>query len=407
MSIKSLTALNQQLIAQVDTEGPVDLIPDDTGLELDYGDPNETDTKTKEEVRGRFHLENPLDFQRIREFIEENIFLGEATGQTGQITAFIDEWAEDLQVDTSKPFPSAEAFFNNQDFLTGASFLPVRAQLDLLPKFFRTETMVDGEVVPVMVVNSPLKGPQFIVEQPVETLLANLPTAKGPITTHPAQVQQTGPFAVTRQDEASEAPDRPTVNPFIGVIENSIRTQRANMPFFTEDALMAALQPRTTSTGTGSGGGRTLEFDRNQLVAQVTDLYNNWMLDPNLAPPALVGSIVDSYIREAKAFWSGKGAQLDFDTYVRESLRKQPRWANIYKYKTPQQSEEEFLASFQQPIAGLGQTAEFTRGQTEAAVMSGAGPGEQLERVSRTREVQQGGGFSRRLAATLQGLGPS
>jgi hypothetical protein len=443
VGLSSLTALNQRLIAAA---GEVPTDPTDDSLfagEVGYVDPDTVDEDKAAEVRGRFSSEDPFGFNRVREWIEATIFNGEATNMSPLIGAFINEWAAEM-APTGSQFPTdlAEQMLNNEDFVAGAGYLPIRTQLDEMPSVFRTEIEVEGAMVPVRVSNDPLTGPRFTIEQPVEEVVSRyvslLPpdrakaargqvSGEAPSTIGSADAMERGGIAAgadvgrqpgiavggARTDDPAQTVldglDRFVRNPrqIPDYIRDQVDRSKRALPFISGADFLERLGPRTSGGGGGGGGGavRDIEFDRNHLVAQTADMYNNWFLDPNPAPDAVVGGIVDRYVREARAFWSGKGGQLDFDTYVRTALRALPRWGRIYEHKTPGQSEEEFLASFAQPIGGLGQTAEFTRMQTESAVTSGAGPAEQLKRVSRSREVEQGGGFSRRLANTLSGVG--
>ena len=442
--LASLTALNQRLIAATST--PPEALTEDAlfGGEEGYVDPATGERTPTGEVRGRFATEDPLGFNRVREWIEFEIFNGETTGMSPLIGAFINDWADELatprfrsaivngkrvSVPAGGLFPEdlAEQMLADEDFIAGAGYLPIRSQLDALPSVFRTEMPVEGVMVPVRVSNNPLTGPRFIVEQPVEEVVRRyvslLPpdraraamgavSGEAPVTLGSADAMERGgiPAAADvgpQQSAIVDGLDRFVRNPRLvpDFIRDQVNRSKGALPFISNADLIAQLEPRSQGDGDGSGARRDLVFDRNQLVAQLAELYNNWFLDPNPAPEALVGDIVDRYVREAGAFWSGKGGQLDFDTYARTALRALPRWSTIYEHKTPIQSEEEFIQSFYQPIAGMGQTAEFTRGQTEAAVTSGAGPGEQLKRVSRTREVERSGGFSQRLAQTLSGIG--
>ena len=86
-------------------------------------------------------------------------------------------------------------------------------------------------------------------------------------------------------------------------------------------------------------------------------------------------------------------------------MRADPRYDQIYRDKTPGETEEQFIQKYAGPIGSLGMAGEFTRAQTEAAATSGAGPAAQFERVSRTREVEIGSDYSQKLAQTLSKIG--
>jgi hypothetical protein len=165
--------------------------------------------------------------------------------------------------------------------------------------------------------------------------------------------------------------------------------------------------PKTSGGGGGTTTRRDLVFDKDQLIAQVADRWDRWMLSAEGAPQGRITSWVDEYINRASAFWSKEGGQLDFDTFMTAKLESEPRYQTIYRHKTPGESPEQYLQRFMAPIGGLGLSSEFTRAQTERAVTSGAGPAPQFDRVRRTREVQTAnqGDFSQRLARTLAGIG--
>ena len=85
-------------------------------------------------------------------------------------------------------------------------------------------------------------------------------------------------------------------------------------------------------------------------------------------------------------------------------MRLEPA-GTIFRNKPGGLTEEQFIGQFQQPISNLGLRAESALRQTETAVTSGGSVSEQVKRVTRTPEFQLQGGFSQRLAQTLQGLG--
>lgn len=338
------------------------------------------------------------------------------------IDAFLNEWA--LKWRSEQGFASTEEIsavptlaelMRDERFISGVFWLPATASGALPPVFRTSQAVTDkdgnptGEEVALLAMPDPLTGVKFIEEKTATgtditggSVVTNRDVVNAMVLAQlPATFNQTVEEKTGETDMAHFLEKR-------GLMPGSEDLQ-TSVPIIPMDQLVQLVTPEAPSGSDGSSGtSRDIVFDRNHLIAQVSDLYNNWFLRPGEAPKGIVGNIVDRYIREAKSFWAGKGGQLDFDTYVRDALRELPRWNAIYRDKTPQQSEEEFLASFAQPIAGLGLDAETTRAQTFAAVSSGGSPASQLQRVSRSEEAERigAGNFAQRLANTLKGLGP-
>lgn len=448
--MNSLTALNRRLIAQ--QSGEEDATPaEQTVLPEEFGRPDdpedeEDEKEEKDEVRGRFSVEDPLEFNRIKEWIEATIFAGETTGMTSLINAFVNEWDVEFRrrkgfsaIDNITLGPTLEQLVEDNDFINGAVWLPLTANNALPSLFESTVVDEDGFEIPAIAVASPLTGVEFIeITETLEELKqrpqalfevarrgrdlirrALSPTEPGePDEVARRAAPETEEQALIRARTGVESPftelgrlDLPDYMKTLILYSDPAAEGRESvqpLPVIPQSELIEQLVAITTPGGggrRGTAGRRDIVFDKANLLRQVEDLYNSWMLSPDEAPASTVQSIVNSFIRDAQAFWSGQGGQLDFDTFVREKLQELPRYDQIYKFKLPTQTEEQFLGSFQQPIERFGQRAEFTRSQTEAAVTSGGSPTEQLRRVSRTREVQLSSNFSQRLAQTLAGIG--
>lgn len=459
MSLSSLTALNQRLIAQVDEGTLAEEVADNAILgagadESGYVDPGEEEDEKAPEVRGRFATESPLEFNRVKEWIELNIFGGQTSGMAPLIGAFINEW--DVEWRRAQGFgptenigigPSLEDLIGDDRFINGAIWLPLTANNGLPPVFESAEVDEEtGEEIAVVGVANPLTGVEFIEIQPDLAALKARPQTMFEVARRgrdfirrTLEPTEGGMTRGGQRESETTVVRTPAEGGAAGVARGTITTpekgakpkfpdymkslilysdpaaegrepeKNAPLPRLTQNELIDALAGRLTSGGGGGGGGgggrRDLVFDRDHLIAQVADRWRAWMLDPNPPPEDWIGEQVDSYVREARAFWSGQGGQLDFETYVNERLRAHNRYREIYKWKGANESEEQFLTRFAQPISQLGQTSEFTRSQTEAAVTSGGAPAEQLQRVMRTPQVEASGGFSRRLAQTLAGIG--
>lgn len=437
VGVSDLTALNRRLLAvgsmpasQVVGDGNTLLPPDgDQGRGEDPDSGEQTTQRTR-----NMSSDDPLEFYTIREWLKREVFGGDVDLDMPVLGAFIEAWDTAVRDEMGlgpKDDPTVGAtlaqLVNDERFLRGASWLPVTAK-GLLPPVFTTESeKVDEEgnatTVPFVGVLNPLTGVEF-TEVTVEVAAEpeNWATATGLawrkiINSDPFSDVSSVLIGGAREAEIDisggnmgkvglVAPGAMDPSDWQLHVARFAKPEPNPVPHIPKESLLEMRQaPQKAVRRGGSSTRRDISFDRAHLVSQVESLWHDWFLEPGEAPESAIGSIVDGYIREARAFWSGKGGQLDFDTYVRGKLRTQPRWSQIYSKKLPGQTEEEFLASFQRPIEQLGQTAEFTRSQTEAAVTSGASPTEQLKRVMGTREVQATSGFSSRLAQTLRGIG--
>lgn len=437
--LASLTALNRQIVAQVDETTIAEEAVEEGLFTPAEGvvDPDAEEEEAESiEVRGRFATADPLGFNRVKEWIEAAVFDGSSGGMAPLIGAFVNEWAEELA--PAGPgggggFPAdlADRILGNEDFIAGAGYLPIRQQLDEMPPVFRTEMPIEGAMVPVRVTNNPLTGPRFTIEEEPAEIVRRyvnlLPPARAKVAlgVKPGAAPETMGSADVMERRGVEAAadigsqpgkivdglERFVRNPRLvpDFIRDQVDRSRRALPFISNADLIGHLEPRSSGGGGGGGGGgavrRDLVFDREHLISQVADTWRSWMLDPNEPPVDWIGSQVDEYVREARAFWAGQGGQLDFDTYIKGKLKAHDRYRHIYRFKEPSESEEQFLQKFAQPITQLGQTGDFTRAQTELAVTSGGSAAGQLERVMRTPEVQGSGGFSRRLAQTLNSIG--
>lgn len=438
VGVSDLTSLNRRLLAvgsmpatfQTDEATNSLIPPEDQGRGVDPDAADQTTQRSR-----NMSSDDPLEFYTIREWLKREVFGGDVDLDMPILGAFIEAWDTAVRneaglgpTDDTSRGATLEQLVNDERFLRGASWLPVTAK-GLLPPVFTTESeSVDAEgnatTVPFVRVLNPLTGVEFTeVTVEVASDPSNWATAMGSAW---RKIINADPFSEVagmliggaREAELDisggnmgkiglVAPGALDPSDWQLHVARYAKRDAPPVPHIAKETLLEMRQaPERSVRRGGSTTRRDISFDRAHLVSQVESLWHDWFLEPGEAPSAAVGSIVDGYIREARAFWSGKGGQLDFDTYVRDKLRTQPRWDQIYAKKLPGQTEEEFLASFQRPIEQLGQTAGFTRSQTEAAVTSGGSPTEQLKRVMGTREVQATSGFSSRLAQTLRGLGP-
>ena len=425
MSLASLTELNLtslqvNLIASADGEGDEpepELTPIQEAL-ADFleGVGDGTADDKKPEFKG-WSKTDTTGFENAVEWIEANV---DVAGQSTLIDSFLNDWAlkwrEEQGFNATKTdedgveslidavsVPTMDDLLADDRFTRGAFWLPLTST-SALPSIFSTSfTEVDEEgnetVITKIGIPDLLTGVEFIeATDPVFDSPFGL--QPGPVVTDPKIIENLVRSQVPDLETGAELPAGFLAKRGLlpGIADTSV------VPFISTDDIAALFgQPEPTGGRTGGGTPRDVAFDRENLISQTNDLWRDWFLEgPN---EGSVAGIVDSYIREAKAFWTGQGGQLDFDNYIRDKLTSQSRYQVLYRQKEEAMTEEQHMAQFRTPISQLGLRDDTFLRQTEAAVTSGGAPSEQLKRVTRTREFQNQGGFSSRLASTVAGLG--
>ena len=336
-------------------------------------------------------------------------------GTEEELERLVKERRDLLSKDRPRLVPELQDLMGEEGFLRGMKWLSLMARGVLPPLFTSEQELFDDDgksigVHPLIATTNLLTGVEF-----VRADLASDPRVWG---TKAASAYHdlitSNPRGAISQDiiNASHATGFDHLDPLGGIddvfLMNLFRDNPPELEVTVPHIPMEELNSLqvgapTAPRGPSSGVSRDIVFDRNQLIEQVDNMWRSWFLEgPN---DQRVASVVDDYVDEARAFWSGKAGKLDFDTFVRDRLREESRYQTIFRNKPPAILEEQFVAQFQQPISSLGLRAESALTQTEAAVTSGGGPAEQLKRVTRTSEFQNLGGFSTRLARTVQGLG--
>ena len=424
MSLTALTNLNQMLIRSAlrfttePTEEDVEDAADSAGNSII--DATGTgggvflipDTSGPPEFRG-FAATDKFGFERVVEWMQQNAAVSGLS--TTLVDAFVEGWALKWRgehkwgpTDSIMSVPTVEELIDRDDFAQGAFWLPLTAG-DQLPPLFRTAQQVtdeEGNVteVALIAVPDPLTGVEFI-EETVSTDVGadefggNVVTNREIVDRIIAD-QMPESFASTVRAETGET-NLPRFLERRGILPGA--EDPTVVPTISIDELTAMLEGPAPSTGGGTSTRRDISFDRDHLIDQVDQLWKSWYRQG--APQNRVEGIVDSYIRQARAFWNGDGGQLNFDTFVRSKLRTQPLYRSMFRHKPEATSEEQFIADFEAPISQLGLRGDLELEQTRASVMSGGSPAAQFQRVSQTREAQLGGGFSQQLAQTLAGLG--
>lgn len=407
MSLASLAELNRRLI---DTGQSTVDVNELGGFIPGGADDDETEEEEVIEFQG-WARSDRTSFEQAVLWMQANVVL--PTGSTTLVDSFLEDWARRWQEDNNylgtDRMPTLETLLGIDEFISGAMWLPLTGT-GALPSVFMSETSPTeegAEPMEVLAVADPLEGVQFIEVKrqqiaPITRVISQLFATGEPNIAHSvkiaAEVANRVPEPLDRFLERRHLVPGQT---FEGDIPDTVD----DLPRITQDQLVNQLLETTTVTSGGGGGGtsRSIEFDRNDLIDQVSGLWGQWYFET--APDAQVADIVDDYITEARSFWVGKGGRLEFDTFVRDRLRSLPKYQVFFKNKSPSMSEEQHVAQFAQPIRGLGLRSGLADEHIRTALGSGAGPLDQLKRVTRTREMQVEGDFSRRLAQTISGLG--
>lgn len=442
MSLANLTTLSRRLILQVSDDAGEEADSATSGYNATQGQTTTTEESVEEErldeFRG-FASTDRTEFERVVNWIIQNAFGGSASGRTTIIDSFVNDWATQWRRDQGlgptediTRTPTAEDLLNNGDFINAALWLPLTSEAAVPPIFESTMQNELGETVLAVGTADVMKGVRFIEATDTEALrqdpktLFDLVRRTGTDLLRRAQGGGLGTDDETAQ-AARDVTSTPNVNQQTGFVTGTTpqldlpdyvrtailysdpaaegREPQAPLPSISQEDLVNRLIETVSGGGRGGGGGTRRDFvvDRDQLMAAAREKWGRWLRE---APAdERVGSIVDSYIREAGAFWRNKGGQLDFNTFLENNLKKQPRYQMIFRNLPPGVTEEQFIGSFEQPISQLGLRPELSFDQSTRAIMSGGSPAGQFERVSRSREAQLQGGFSQKLARTLGGLG--
>ncbi len=184
-----------------------------------------------------------------------------------------------------------------------------------------------------------------------------------------------------------------------------------NVPIFSPDDIAGILgtnQMGGGGGGRGGGGGggagrAPAVFDRDQLIAEATELWRGRLLEE----PDNVEAIVDEYVQKANSFWMGQGGQMDFGTFVLGKTEGTSRYKTLYAKRPESLSHEQYLAQYVQAVRGLGLRESVAMREIEAGASTGAGVAGFANRLETTPEVVAGnqGAFSQRFANHVAQLG--
>ena len=174
-SFNSLFQVNEALLNEGtddDGEAPSGQLPFTPDTTEGAGAP--TGGEDKATFRG-FNLTNRPVFEQVVNWIIDNPFGGEISNRTQSLDGFVNAWAikwreeQGLDPDDSiTRVPSLNELLGTEEFLNGASWLPITQQAGILPPLFRTLSQdEEGNDQMFVVRNDPLSGLTFIEEPPL------------------------------------------------------------------------------------------------------------------------------------------------------------------------------------------------------------------------------------------------
>ncbi len=297
--------------------------------------------------------QNRDQFREVRQLTKEQFDLPRVADLDSRVNTLAARFKSEF-----KRWPSAFELLNYEPYLNSIAVMQSGTPFSLPPLF----TFNDEEGTQQWVLNNPIDGPQIL-----------------------------DPFAISAISRGD-----PNIVPGIPFI--------ADVP-----GLIASFQQIRQPSGGGGGGGgvgRTaIVFDRGELIEGATERWRGMLLES--PDDSAIGSLVSDYMKDANAFWMKEAGRRDFDTFVVDRIRQQPRYNYLYSKKPGFQSETEYLGGFRQVAGGLGLNASATLREVEAGASTGVGLAGFGERLSGIREVRtaNAGAFSQRIAASAGQMG--
>lgn len=156
----------------------------------------------------------------------------------------------------------------------------------------------------------------------------------------------------------------------------------------------------------GGGGGRRgptpdeirAMFDIDALADRVNQLSRMFLIqdhkDPRKVAQAYVEAIVATQAQQ----------EIDFDTFVKKELKKDPRWNVIFAAKPDGLDEQMWIQRYVQQVSSmLGGGDESTQIAFEMAAL-GADPGGVQERLGRTRAVRSSSNWVNRFEDSVRSI---
>jgi len=177
------------------------------------------------------------------------------------------------------------------------------------------------------------------------------------------------------------------------------------IPVLTSEMLQEMFNrtaPPPTSGGGSGGGSAGPIFDKKLVMENITNIWRNLLLEE----PGNVSTLADNYIMEAQAF-ARRGGSLNLETWARGTIRKTGRYGVLYGKKPESLSEDQYINQYRQAAGQFGLNEDWTSGQIEAGLSSGAGVAGFTERLAGTRKAMTAstGAWSQRFASSLGEMG--
>jgi hypothetical protein len=169
------------------------------------------------------------------------------------------------------------------------------------------------------------------------------------------------------------------------------------------NSFFAMMTEPTNPRSPGSyGSGRTIRFDRDEIIEAINTAWQGWLL----AKPADPGSLADQYIAAATSFYY-QGGDLDFETWVKNKMRETGRYLDLYRQKPEYMTEDEYMGGYRQTAEQYGLRPLTTKTETEIGAQSGVSLTDFAARLAGTSEFMTSnqGQFSKAFASMLGGLG--
>jgi hypothetical protein len=369
----------------------------------------------------------PFQFQLIRQYVVDAVFGGSIpSGMTALVNAFVNEWGAALAVretgDDGKErivrWPSPDEIVADAQFANGAQFLPYAANLmEMFPQgkpgifhdaetgeFFKVtydprtglemEATANPGNAPAAILGASAGGPEDLIRQVRGYATGEIPrpdlsrVPEGVLTSLDPEAQAgigLEPTTTNIRGGTDRIYTLPTVRPMT-------------------DLVQAVTPPQPSTRGRTGAAGPKLDWDRRKLTQMYEEAHRSWLFEDPAG--GLSKSAVDEYIAEATGFWHRSGGRiLDYQAFVKERLRANPRYQTIFQHKPKDVEEDEFIMTYAAPVARVGLGVADTREQVQRSIQSGGSAAGQVTRVTRTREGSEATGFGQRFASKLAGLG--
>lgn len=164
---------------------------------------------------------------------------------------------------------------------------------------------------------------------------------------------------------------------------------------------------RTALTGVGGGTGRTgptaaeirASFDLSQLATNVSKMARGYLLQEHEDPRAVARAYVDAVV-------ANPAQKLDFQEFVLNSLRANPRWNTLYKNKPAALDELQYIGQYTsqaQQLLGANRGQDWS-GEQFNAMAIGADPQAWQQRIERSNTYTSQAPFVAKMQERVSGL---